>query len=50
MVGGMTTIIAMRWAELGSIVSLLVLWSVLGALFVAILRRHAKDRRPPRGL
>jgi hypothetical protein len=46
----MTILVALRWAELGSIVSLLVLWSALATLLTAIVRRSRAERDPPRGL
>jgi hypothetical protein len=38
----MTTLIALGWPELGSVVSLAVLWIALAALCIAILRGAAK--------
>lgn len=45
----MTTLLALRFVELGSVFSLALLWAVLGGLFVAIVRR-ARSGQPPRGL
>jgi hypothetical protein len=41
----MTTLIALGWAELGSVVSLAVLWIALAGLCIAILRGAAKRGR-----
>jgi hypothetical protein len=48
----MTMLIALGWAELGSVVSLLFLWVALASLFVAIVRRATRhrDHDLPRGL
>ena len=40
------TSFALRLVELGSVVSLIVLWLALGTLFFAIVR-HSKNRRDP---
>lgn len=45
----MTTLLALRFVEIGSVLSLAVLWAALGGLFVAIVRR-ARNGQPPRGL
>ena len=46
----MTALVALRFAEIGSAVSLLVLWIALGSLLVAILRRVRRIQDPPRDL
>lgn len=38
----MTTLIALGWAQVGSVISLALLWLVLGGLCLAILRRAAR--------
>lgn len=46
----MTLLVALRFAELGSAVSLFVLWLALGSLLFAILRRVRRIDDPPRDL
>ena len=40
----MTMLLALRWAELGSVVSLALLWIALATLCVAIVRRATRHR------
>ena len=48
----MTTLLALGWPELGSIVSLAVLWIALGSLWVTIVRgaMRGRDHDLPRDL
>jgi hypothetical protein len=47
----MTTLLALRFVEIGSVISLALLWTALATLFVAILRRSRRQGgRPPHGL
>ncbi len=47
----MTMLLALRLVELGSVFSLALLWTALGGLLFAIIRRsRTNGTRPPRGL
>jgi len=48
----MNTLLALGWAELGSVVSLAILWVALGGLCVTIVRgaMKARDHDLPRDL
>lgn len=40
----MAALLALRWAELGSVVSLILLWIALATLCVTIVRRAMRHR------
>lgn len=49
---GMTTLLALRFVDVGGILVMALLWTVLGTLFFAIVRRSRRyrDDGDPRGL
>ncbi|MBX7078223.1 MAG: hypothetical protein K1X88_03480 [Nannocystaceae bacterium] len=48
----MTTLLALRFVEIGGIFVMALLWTALGSLFFAIVRRskHYREQGDPRGL
>ncbi|MBK6921193.1 MAG: hypothetical protein IPH07_27600 [Deltaproteobacteria bacterium] len=47
----MTTLLALRFVDIGGIFVMAILWTVLGTLFLAIVRRSKQGRdHDPRGL